>query len=343
MPASIPKRCSRCCEAGDRLVTSVSESIMRALYWDGSEARLVERQPPQCESGSAVVRVSVAGVCDTDVQILRGYLGFRGVPGHEFVGTVDEGPPDWIGERVVGEINLACGRCDFCRRGLGRHCRDRQVMGIAGADGAFAEFLAIPVANLHAVPQGMTDETAVFTEPLAAALEILEQIHVRPGTQATVLGDGKLGLLVAQVLHRAGARVLAVGKHDAKLDILRHFGISTVLVKDWDRTPAELVVEATGSALGVEAAIAATRPRGTLVLKSTVADRVAIDLAPLVINEINVVGSRCGPFAAALRTLESGEIDVLSLIAARRPLAEAVDALRLAAQPGMLKVLIENT
>jgi threonine dehydrogenase-like Zn-dependent dehydrogenase len=317
--------------------------MMRALYWDGSEARLVERPLPACKTANAVVRVRLAGVCDTDVQILRGYLGFRGVPGHEFVGTVSAGPADWIGKRVVGEINFACGRCDLCRRGLGRHCRDRQVMGIAGADGAFAEFLAIPLANLHEVPADMADETAVFTEPLAAALEILEQIHVRPGTQATVLGDGKLGLLVAQVLDRAGARVLTVGKHDAKLDILRRSGISTVLVRDWDRTPADLVVEATGNARNFEAAVAATRPRGTLVLKSTVADRVEIDLAPVVIHEINVVGSRCGPFAAALHALESEEIDVLSLIADRRPLAEAADALRLAARPGMLKVLIENT
>jgi threonine dehydrogenase-like Zn-dependent dehydrogenase len=316
---------------------------MRALYWDGSEARLVERPLPACQAASAVVRVSLAGVCDTDLQILRGYLSFRGVPGHEFVGIVADGPRDWIGKRVVGEINFACGRCDLCGRGLGRHCPDRQVMGIVGADGAFAEFVAIPVANLHEVPEGMADETAVFTEPLAAALEILEQVHVRPGTQATVLGDGKLGLLLVQVLDRAGARVLSVGKHDAKLDILRRSGIPTVLEKDWDRTPTELVVEATGSALGLEAAIAATRPRGTLVLKSTIADRVEIDLAPLVINEINVVGSRCGPFAAALRALDSKEIDVLSLIAARRPLAEAADALREAARPGMLKVLIENT
>jgi threonine dehydrogenase-like Zn-dependent dehydrogenase len=215
-------------------------------------------------------------------------------------------------------------------------------MGIAGADGVFAELVAIPVANLHAVPDSVADEAAVFAEPLAAAFEILEQTEVRPGMLATVIGDGKLGLLVAQVLHRAGAGVLAVGKHDAKLDILRRRGIPTVLLKGWDRTPAELVVEATGTAIGFAAAVAATRPRGTLVLKSTVADQAKIDLAPLVINEIHVIGSRCGPFPAALRALEAEEIDVRSLIAARRPLAEAPDALRLAAQPGMLKVLIEN-
>lgn len=315
---------------------------MRALYWDGREARLVEREAPRCNPGSAIVRVNLAGVCDTDLQIMRGYLSFRGVPGHEFVGTVTEGPTEWVGKRVVGEINFACGCCDSCRRGLGRHCPQRQVMGIVGADGTFAEFVAIPVGNLHAVPDRVPDDAAVFTEPLAAAFEILEQIHVQPGTQATVLGDGKLGLLVAQVLNRAGARVVAVGKHETKLDILRRLGISAVLVKDWDRAPAELVVEATGSALGLRTAMEVTRPRGTLVLKSTVVDRVEIDAAPLVINEIHVVGSRCGPFAPALHALESGEIDVRSLIAARRPLAEAADALRLAAQPGMLKVLIEN-
>jgi len=315
---------------------------MRALYWDGFQARLVEREPPQSGPGSAVVRVALAGVCDTDLQILRGYMAFRGVPGHEFVGRVAEGPPEWVGKRVVAEINFACGHCEFCRRGLRTHCGGRQVMGIAGADGAFAELVAVPAGNLHAVPDGVPDDVAVFTEPVAAALEILEQTRFGPGTHATVLGDGKLGILVAQVLHRAGAHVLAVGRHEAKLDILRRVGIRAVTAADWDRTPTELVVEATGTMAGFQAALGATQPRGTLVLKSTVADRAAINLAPLVINEINLIGSRCGPFPRALRVLEAGEVAVEPLIAARRPLAEAEEALRLAARPGMLKVLIEN-
>ena len=316
---------------------------MQALYWDGGEARVVERERPRCGPGTAVVRVALAGICDTDLQLVRGYMNFRGVPGHEFVGTVAEGPAEWKGRRVVGEINFACGGCDVCRRGLRRHCPNRRVMGIAGADGAFAQFVSLPVENLHAVPDTVTDEAAVFTEPLAAAFEILEQVELSAETRVTVLGDGKLGLLVAQVLAQAGARVLAVGKHESKLEILRRVGISTVQLQDWDGTPADLVIEATGNAAGFAAAVAATRPRGTVVVKSTVASHVAVDLAPLVVNEIKVVGSRCGPFIPALRALEGATIDVLSLVAERRRLTEATDALRLAAARGMLEVFIENT
>lgn len=313
---------------------------MRALVWDGSAARVAERPAPEPSEGAAVVDVRLAGVCNTDLEIVRGYMGFRGVLGHELVGTVAEGPERWRGKRVVAEINFACGRCAACAEGLGRHCAARSVMGILGADGAMAEQVAIPVANLHEVPDGVPDEAAVFAEPLAAAFEILEQIHVRPRTRAVVLGDGKLGLLCAQVLHQAGARVLAVGRHEAKLGLLRARGIDVALASAWSMEPADLVVEATGSAEGFEAAVRATRPRGTLVLKSTVAGRPEVDLAPLVIHEITVVGSRCGSFEPALRALESGSVDVCSLISARVPLERADEALRLAAQPGVLKVLV---
>lgn len=313
---------------------------MRALVWDGSVARVAERPAPEPSEGAAVVDVRLAGVCNTDLEIVRGYMGFRGVLGHELVGTVAEGPERWRGKRVVAEINFACGRCAACAEGLGRHCAARSVMGILGADGAMAEQVAIPVANLHEVPDGVPDEAAVFAEPLAAAFEILEQIHVRPRTRAVVLGDGKLGLLCAQVLHQAGARVLAVGRHEAKLGLLRARGIDVALASAWSMEPADLVVEATGSAEGFEAAVRATRPRGTLVLKSTVAGRPEVDLAPLVIHEITVVGSRCGSFEPALRALESGSVDVRSLISARVPLERADEALRLAAQPGVLKVLV---
>jgi threonine dehydrogenase-like Zn-dependent dehydrogenase len=242
---------------------------------------------------------------------------------------------------VVGEINFACRRCAACRSGLPRHCPTRRVMGILNADGAFAEYVAVPAANLHAVPDGVSDDAAVFSEPLAAAFEILEQVRVERGTACVVLGDGKLGLLAAQVLAQAGARVLAVGKHDDKLAILRRRGIETVPLQGWDRARADLVVEATGSAAGFALAVAATRPRGTLVLKSTVADGVSLNLAPLVIDEITVVGSRCGPFAPALGALADGRVDVTSLIAARHRLADGLEALHHAAQPGVLKVLIE--
>ncbi len=316
---------------------------MRALVFDGSRAAPAWRPEPEADARTAVVRVVLAGVCNTDLEIARGYLGFRGVPGHEFVGVVEEGPGAWRGRRVVAEINFACGACPTCDAGLGRHCPTRRVMGIQGADGAFAERVAVPVANLHAVPEGVSDEAAVFAEPLAAAFEILEQVPLGPGQRCTVLGDGKLGLLVAQVLAGSGARVRAVGRHEGKLARLGRRGIETCLERDWrpEAEAADVVVEATGSAEGFARALAATRPRGTLVLKSTVAERPALDLAPLVIHEIQVVGSRCGPFPPALRALEGGAIDVASLVSERVPLARADQALRRAAAPGVLKVLVE--
>lgn len=314
---------------------------MRALVFDGDAARVVDHPAPQANERTAVVRVRLAGICRTDLELMKGYMGFRGVLGHELVGTVVDGPAEWQNARVVAEINFACGSCSFCHRGLGRHCPSRRVMGIVGADGAFAELVAVPVANLHRVSDAVPDELAVFTEPLAAALEILEQVHVSPGTECVVLGDGKLGLLIAQVLHGAGARVLAVGKHERKLAILRARGIETVALDRWRAAPADLVVEATGTVHGFARALAAVRPRGTLVLKSTAAAGASLNLAPLVVNEVTVVGSRCGRFPPALRALAEGGIDVRSLIASRFPLERAGDALRVAAEPGVLKVLIE--
>jgi threonine dehydrogenase-like Zn-dependent dehydrogenase len=288
-----------------------------------------------------VIRVRWAGVCSTDLQLTRGYMSFRGVLGHELVGGVVDGPPAWLGKRVAAEINFGCGACDLCARGMARHCATRTVMGILGADGAIAELVAVPVANLHEVPEGVSDEDAVFAEPLAAAFEILEQVHVVPGTTCTVLGDGKLGLLVAAVLHRAGARVLAVGKHDDKLALLDRRGIATTTLARWSREKADLVVEATGTALGFEAAVAATRPRGRLVLKSTVAGDAPMNLAPIVVQEITVVGSRCGSFAPALRALADGGIDVAPLVSERVPLRDAARALEIAARSGVLKVLVD--
>ncbi len=313
---------------------------MRALYFDGKTARVADRPEPEARPGWAVVDVHVAGVCNTDLEIVRGYMGFAGVLGHELVGVVTHGPEAWLGKRVVSEINFACGACEACARGLGRHCPTRTVMGILHADGAMAERIAVPVANLHEVGPGVSDEAAVFAEPLAAAFEILEQVHVTAATRCTVLGDGKLGLLIAQVLHQAGARVLAVGKHEDKLAILAKKGVATRLLADWDRAQADLVVEATGTAAGLEAAIGATRPRGTLVLKSTVADKSSLHLAPIVIHEISVVGSRCGSFPPALRALETSSIDTASLVSATLPLSRADEALRRATEPGVRKVLL---
>jgi len=314
---------------------------MRALYWDGTKAKVVDREAPTAGPGTAVIRVAWAGICRTDLEICKGYMGFHGVLGHEFVGKVVEGPDEWMGKRVVGEINFGCGACPECARGLTRHCARRTVMGIVDADGAFAEKIEVPVENLHAVPDHVSDEAAVFAEPLAAAFEILEQVHVHPGLDCIVLGDGKLGLLAAQVLHLTGARVVAVGRHAGNLSFLAKRGISTALVDSWSKKKADVVVDATGSAAGFEAAVASTRPRGTIVLKSTVADKLPMNLASVVINEIRVVGSRCGSFAPALRALTAGSVEVTPLIAARVPLREAERGLAMAAKAGMLKVLID--
>lgn len=315
---------------------------MKVVALEDAGVAICDRAEPEPREGWAIIRVRVAGICNTDLELARGYMGFRGVLGHEFAGTVDEGPVDWLGRRVVGEINFACGRCASCRTGLGRHCPTRSVLGILNADGAFAERVAVPLSNLHRIPAAVGDEQAVFVEPLAAAFEILEQVHIEPSTECLVFGDGKLGLLVAQVLDGAGARVAVAGKHPENHTVLVRRGIETLAIADAAARTAPLVVDATGSGEGFARALAATQPRGTLVLKSTLAERMSVDMAPVVINEIRVVGSRCGPFAPALRALERGAIDVDSLVTARYRLDEAGAAFAHAAQPGTLKVLLDN-
>lgn len=315
---------------------------MRALHWDGRQLHLSKSYPvPQVTDYTALVRVRLAGICATDLQIFQGYMGFVGVPGHEFVGEVGEGPTDLIGKRVVSEINFACGTCATCRQGLGRHCPSRRVMGILNADGSFAEYLAVPLANLHVVPDSVSDEEAVFTEPLAAAFEILAQVQVQPAAEVVILGDGKLGQLCAQVLQLTGAGVTVVGKHRDKLALLDKLGLHTVLLADWRPHEADLVVEATGSTAGLALAIEAVRPRGTLVLKSTVAVPHSLSLAPLVINEVTVVGSRCGPFPPALRALTQRSVSVTPLIEKIYSLAEGVTAVNHAARLGVRKVLLK--
>ena len=317
---------------------------MQALHWDGQRLRHETAYPmPQADDHMALVRVHLAGICSTDLHIFQGYMGFQGIPGHEFVGEVQEGPAALVGRRVVGDINFACGACHLCARGLGRHCPTRRVMGILHADGSFAEYMAVPVANLHLVPEHVTDEEAVFTEPLAAAFEILEQVHLQSTDRVIVLGDGKLGLLCAQVLHHAGAQVTLVGKHQRKLMHMHTLGMQTHLLTDWQPSSADVVVEATGSTAGLTLAIAAVRPRGTLVLKSTVAAVHALSLAPLVINEVTVVGSRCGPFPPALRALAAQHMTVTPLIDHTYALAAGHDAIAHAARPGTLKVLLRTS
>jgi threonine dehydrogenase-like Zn-dependent dehydrogenase len=267
-------------------------------------------------------------------------MGFTGVPGHEFVGSVCEGPREWIGKRVVGEINFGCGACDHCARDLARHCPNRSVMGILNADGAFAEYVAVPVKNLHLAPDSIADEEAVFVEPLAAAFEILTQIQLNPGDEVLVLGDGKLGNLCAQVLRLTGAKITALGKHADKLALIKRTGVRTILLSHWQAKLFDVVVEATGSAAGLELALAAVRPRGTLVLKSTIAGKHEVSLAPIVINEINVIGSRCGPFADAVDALATERVSVTPLIEKIYPLSDGVEALRHAARAGARKILL---
>ncbi len=327
---------------------------MRALYWDGQELRLDAAYPTPGsriagasgggsvneDKPAALIRVHLAGICSTDLQIFKGYMGFTGVPGHEFVGSVADGPAELVGKRVVAEINFGCGRCDACARELSRHCADRSVMGILKADGAFAEYLVAPVKNLHVVPDALADEEAVFVEPLAAAFEILTQIPLDPGDEVLVLGDGKLGNLCAQALRLSGAKITALGKHPDKLALVKKAGVRTVLLDDWRPRQFDVVVEATGSASGLELALGAVRPRGTLILKSTIAGNHQVSLAPVVINEIHVIGSRCGPFPDALNALAARQISVAPLVEKIYALQDGVAAAAHAARRGTRKILL---
>jgi len=315
---------------------------VRALVFDGEPALRDDWPVPRAGAGEALVAVRLAGVCKTDLEILKGYMGFTGVMGHEFVGQVAAGPPAWQGRRVVAEINCVCGRCDLCVAGLSNHCRNRSVIGIDAHDGVFAEYVAVPVRNLHAVPEGLSDEQAVFAEPLAAACEILHQVDLHETDRAVVLGDGRLGQLVARVLKGRTGELLLVGRHETKLEAAEKQGIQTRLAGQFVAcADADLVVDATGSADGFELATAAVRPRGTIVLKSTFAAAGALDLAPIVIHEITVVGSRCGPFAEALDLLAAGEVDVSALLTGRCPLAAGLEAFEAARRPDSLKVLLD--
>ncbi len=313
---------------------------MLALRFD-NEARVVEIDPPAPGPGEALLAVRRAGICSTDLEIVRGYMGFTGTLGHEVVAEVLEHPdPSWVGRRVAAEINLACRRCERCARGLERHCAQRTVLGILGKDGAFAERLTMPTANLHPIPDGVSDDLAVFVEPLAAAFEILEQVHVEPTDRVAVLGAGKLGTLVAMVLERTGAELTVIGRHARRLEALARRGARTCLADAPVDGPFDVVVEATGSPEGFARARALVRPRGTLVLKSTFFGATSVEMAPLVIDEITLVGSRCGPFAPAIRALDAGRIDPSPLIEETFALRDGVAALARAAERGVGKVLL---
>ncbi len=320
---------------------------MRALYLSGGQVEVRDLPVPARPPGEALIRVRLAGICDTDLHLKAGYMDFEGIPGHEFVGEVVESEqPELVGRRVVGEINAACGTCDFCRRGLGRHCASRTVLGILGRAGAHAEYLVLPNENLHLVPDTLSDEEAVFTEPLAAACEILEQVHIEPTARVAVVGDGKLGLLIARVLALTGCDLYVIGRHARKLGLLARQGIATEQVAPGEesRLPsrwADVVVECSGSPSGFETARRLLKPRGTLVLKSTYRESPPVYLAGLVVDEITVVGSRCGPFEPALRLLEHRLVRVTDLVEDVIALREGKRAYERAAQRGVLKVLLD--
>lgn len=330
---------------------------MLVAITDRKRLTVIQKPLPRLRPGWALVRVRLAGICNTDIEILRGYHNFQGTLGHEFVGEVvhvaNAKDGGWVGRRVVGEINLACAGlgfgklCSYCRRGIPTHCERRRVLGILGHDGAFAEYLALPVVNLHRVPAGVSDEAAVFTEPLAAACEILEQINIREHRDAAVIGDGKLAQLIARVLHaagsRAGLRVTMIGKHEGKLRLARLAHIATVRVRSPDARRADaftLTVEATGSPSGLALAQQIMAPRGTLVLKSTFHGAANVETWPIVVKELTVIGSRCGPFPRALALLRAGQVGPRPLISRTFCLKDAAMAIRYAQQPGVMKVLL---
>ncbi len=318
---------------------------MQALVVSAEPARAIrfEQDYPEPQPGAAEIKIHVhlAGICATDLEIARGYMQFAGVPGHEFVGTVTAGDAAWVGQRVVAEINCVCLECDLCRRGLTNHCRRRTVLGISGRDGAFAEYVVVPTRNCHVVPDTITNQQAAFVEPLAAAVHVLDAISNQPDVRVAVLGTGRLGLLVAQVLALTDVRLEVLGRNARTLAFCGQRGIQTRQVDDL--VPAsehDCVVDCTGSSAGLRLALRLCRPRGTIVLKSTYAEPAAVDLAPVVINEIQVVGNRCGPFPAALQLLAERRVAVDELVTAVYPLERGGAALEAAARPDNIKVLL---
>jgi threonine dehydrogenase-like Zn-dependent dehydrogenase len=314
---------------------------MRAIVIDSQPKLCTDYPDPRPAAGESLVRVRMAGICGTDLELVRGYMDYHGVPGHEFVGEVAESADAKLtGKRVVGEINAACGRCDACIAGFGRHCAKRTVLGILGRDGAFAEYLTLPDVNLIPVPERMPDELAVFTEPAAAAYEIFEQTHIGHNEKTLVLGDGRLGALVGMALWAEGYDPIVGGHHEDKLALLAGMGLEVAL-EDQLEGGFDVVVDCTGSSAGFNQAIGLVRPRGRLILKSTAATGAQMNLAAVVVNEITVVGSRCGRFGPAIEAIASGKIDPRPLISAMYPLEQANEAFAAAADPANFKVLLK--
>ena len=318
---------------------------MRAVVFDNGLKLEKNNAKPSPQKGEALIKVNTIGICNTDYEITKGYMGYKGVLGHEFTGVVEEINADdnsLLNKRVVGEINCGCGECEWCNQGLERHCPNRSTLGIWQREGCFAEYVCLPVKNLLEIPENVSDEEAVFTEPLAAALEILEQIHIPPYKKIAVLGDGKLGLMIALALNAAGLDLILIGKHENKLEIAKKQGVKTKLLSDVEvKKEYDFVVEAPGSISGFETSLALTKPRGTLILKSTIAASKEFNFAPVVVDEITIVGSRCGQFAPALRLLESGRIDVKPLISDIFEFDESIAAFERNKEKSSIKVIVK--
>lgn len=315
---------------------------MLAVHLENGRVEVCKQPQPRIPEGFARIRLLAAGICSTDLELQRGYYGFSGTPGHEFVGEVTNSEDKaWIGRRVCGEINLACGHCEWCKRKLGRHCPTRTVLGIVKHPGAFREFLTLPIRNLHRVPDSITNHEAVFVEPIAAACEILDQVKIPKGQPVAVLGDGKLGLLIAQVLQAHGAQVHLFGRHLEKMRLVEPMGVAVELAaKKMPERAFRYTVDSTGSSEGLTTAISMTEPRGTVIMKSTVHGLVSIDTAVPIVNEITMVGSRCGRMEAAIPLLKSGKVKVDTFISDAFPLDRASDAFERAATKGVMKVLL---
>ncbi len=315
---------------------------MNAVWLESQKLSMRELAVPAPPPGEALIRVRLSGICGTDLELLRGYYPYTGVPGHEFVGEVVQAEvKEWIGKRVVGEINAVCGECRQCRNLRPTHCENRTVLGIVNRNGVHAGYFTLPLANLHPVPDSVPDEAAVFTEPLAAALEIQEQVAIRPVNRVLLIGAGRLGQLIAQTLVLTGCDLRVVARHPGQKSILESRGIVSIGEEDIQAGGWDVVVEATGSGSGFDLARRALRPRGTLVMKSTYKGELTVNFSPFVVDEITIVGSRCGPFAPALRLLEQKSVDPMPLIARLFPLTKGLEAFELAGQPGSMKVLLQ--
>jgi threonine dehydrogenase-like Zn-dependent dehydrogenase len=316
---------------------------MQALYVSGGRLEYRTDQPkPDAGDHQTLIKLQLAGICSTDLEIIKGYTGFEGILGHEFVGIVERGPSPWIGKRVVGSINIGCGECHVCLAYGPEHCPTRRTLGIHDHHGAFADYLTLPVSNLLEVPSHVTDQQAVFTEPLAAALRIREQLVVAPTARVAVIGPGRLGMLVGLVLNQAGTEVIMVGRSERSMLLPAQMGLRTKLASELRADSFDMVVEVTGNREGLAQALRLVRPLGTIVMKSTYAGLADIDLTKVVVGEVTVVGSRCGPFAPALRMLGSGQIDVTPLIEADYALGDGLQAFAQAGQPGTRKILLHR-